>query len=411
MAVLDVTRKAPPAAPLRGTRHLTRVEVITDLTRLEQLRPDWLDLLSRSSANEPTLSPDWLLTWWRIFGHSGRRLCAVAWFEGKPERLMGLAPLQRRRYWYRPGLPFRRLEFLASGEREDEEVCSEYLNLLVEQGREELYAEDLVALLRTGQLGAWDELVLPMMDGDHPLPGALTAAFERARFQVHVEKTDEAPYVPLPSAWDEYLRSLPKKHRYEVRRCLRDFEAWAGEDWSVLRAQSGEQLAQGKKILVDLHQQRWEGVGQRGAFHAQSFVQFHDQVMPCLLDQGALELAWLCVRGQPIAVQYNIHWNNKVYFYQCGRRMDLPQRVRAGNVLLIDCIQQAMIAGRREFDFLAGPAHYKRELALTSRPLVQLRAVRSRLREGLQFLLQRSRTRMRSLLKRLRIGSPHVSAD
>ena len=39
-----------------------------------------------------------------------------------------------------------------------------------------------------------------------------------------VTPTTEAPCIPLPGSWQEYLRLLPQRRRYHVNRTLRDFE-------------------------------------------------------------------------------------------------------------------------------------------------------------------------------------------
>src|SRR4051794_7112641 len=105
------TATAPTCSPT-STR-----SVVTDLVEAERLRPIWLDLLQRSASNELTLTPDWLLTWWRVYGHRrGRRLCLVLFFDAG--RLIGLAPLLRRRHWYAPGIPFWRLELVGADECE-----------------------------------------------------------------------------------------------------------------------------------------------------------------------------------------------------------------------------------------------------------------------------------------------------
>ncbi len=103
------------------------------------------------------------------------------------------------------------------------------------------------------------------------------------------------------------------------------------------------------------------------------------------------------MRGEPVAAVYNIVWNNKVYFYQSGRKTDVPPKVRPGVVLLAHAIRGAVEAGRREFDFLAGDVQYKRQLALALRPLVQFRVARRCLRERLRLLAESGINRVRPL--------------
>jgi CelD/BcsL family acetyltransferase involved in cellulose biosynthesis len=361
--------------------------VVTDPVRLEALRPDWLALLARSAGNEPMLGPTWLTAWWRVFGPTqGRQLRLALFHDGG--RLVGLAPLLRRTHWYRPGLPFRRLEPLGSGERDEETICSDYLNVIAERGAERRVAGRLAAELAAGALGRWDELVLPLMDGLHPMPALLVEAFRAAGLSAELTVTGSAPYVLLPPTWEAYLKGLGKKERYGVVRPLRDFEEWAGGEARLERAASAADLARGTAVLIDLHQRRWQAAGQLGRFAVPRFRQFHEAVLPPLLAEGALELAWLSVRGEPVAVQYNLIWDNKVYFYQCGRRLDVPDGVRPGTVLLARLIRGAIEAGRREFDFLNGDAPYKRQLASASRPVVEVRAVRPSWRERARLLVQ-----------------------
>ena len=90
------------------------LEVSASLVSTEELRdlvPAWQDLLEQSAAPQPMRGPHWLTTWWDIYG-GNRELRVGLFYEGA--ELAGLAPLCARRYVYRPGIPFRRLEFLGS---------------------------------------------------------------------------------------------------------------------------------------------------------------------------------------------------------------------------------------------------------------------------------------------------------
>jgi CelD/BcsL family acetyltransferase involved in cellulose biosynthesis len=362
-------------------------ELLTETHELEALCPAWRDLLARSDSNEPMLSPAWLLTWWKVFGGSDRRqLRALSFWDG--DRLAGFAPFLAHRHWHRPGIPLRRLEPLGSGERESEAICSDYLNVLAERGAEAAVAEAFARATAEGAAGPWDELVLPAMDGHGAMPRLLAGAFSRLGFDAHLTVTGEAPYIALPSTWDDYLKGLTKKHRYSVVRSLRDFDTWAGPDSRFVRVASQTDLERGKRILVALHRGRWEGSGQKGTFRSPRFLAFHDAVMPALLHEGALEMLWLAVRGQPVAAMYDVVWNGKVYFYQSGRRTDLPGHVRPGGVLLAYAIRAAIEAGRREFDFLNGASLYKTQLATGRRPIVQLRVARRCIAERLRRIAE-----------------------
>ncbi len=385
-----------PAPPAQLT-----VSLVEDAAALAELRDDWLALQQRSNANEPMLSPTWLLTWWRLFGGlDGRRLCVVLFRQG--DRLVGLAPLLRRPFRHCRFLRFRRLEPLGTGEAEEDSTCPDYLNILAEHGSESAVAAAFAAVLANGAAGAWDELVIPKMDGEGDMPALLAGALGRAGIPSALEVTDAAEHIPLPPTWDAYLKALPSSRRYYVNRSLRDFDKWCGGVMEIRCASSLTEWQEGWRILQRLHQERWNGTDQRGVFASPRFTAFHEAVGSAFLDSGNLELLWLCARGEPVAAVYNIVWDGKVYFYQSGRKMDVPDGVRPGVVLHAHAIRRAMELGRREYDFLAGGERYKKQLALASRPLVRLRAVRPSLREWTRYTIERGIVHSRILRKRLR---------
>jgi CelD/BcsL family acetyltransferase involved in cellulose biosynthesis len=391
----------PTGMPAAHTSPPPTCAVLTDPAQVEGMRADWLDLLRRSAADEAMLTPTWLLTWWQVYGAgTGRQLRVGVFREG--DRLIGLAPLTARRIRYRPYIPFRRLEPLGADVDEGDGVGSDYLNILAERGAEDRVARALARAVTRGEFGACDEVVLPAMDGEGVMPGLLVEAFAGAGMEVSCAEMGSAPHIPLPASWDDYLKALPKKKRYNVTSALRLFEAWADGRWELRRAGTPAEVAEGKRILHGLHGQRWRQAGEAGVFAAPRFTAFHDAVMPQLLADGALELVWLLVRDEPVAAAYNIVWNRKVSYYQCGRRLDVPDTVRPGIVLLAHLIRGAIEAGQREFDFLGGVTLYKTQLALASRPLVQVRAARPSQRERLRRGAERALDWARAVRARAR---------
>jgi CelD/BcsL family acetyltransferase involved in cellulose biosynthesis len=374
------------------------VEIVDDPVRLERITPEWRALLARSDNDQPTLSPLWVLTWWNVFGDSkGRRLRVVLFRDGG--RLVGLAPLLWRRAFYPPGIPVRRIELIGSGETEADETCSDYIGIIAERGAEQGVARTLARLLRANALDRWDDLILPAMSSESVMTSLLNVAMTElggVRYQV----STGCPYIPLPQRWDEYLGQLSSSSRYKVRRSIRDFERWAGDEVRVRVAETPAQLEEGRAILHALHRERWAENGQDGVFTSMRFRAFHDAVMPGLLAQEALELLWIEARGRPVAALYNIVWNGKVHFYQSGRSTDVPGKVRPGLAAHAYAIQRAISRGRREYDFLAGTSDYKMQLATAVRPLGRLHVTHSRLVSRLRRVAEAGLDLARSLRER-----------
>lgn len=372
--------------------------LIDDIERLRALAPEWTGLLERSATNEITLHPDWILSWWAVFGDSGKRsMRSVAFYDQGV--LVGLAPLLARPHTYRPGIPFKRLEMLASGEDEADETCSDYLGIIAAVGHEPAVANAFANALTSGVLGAWDELVLPSMNGEAPLPALLQAALTAKGLLVSLEERDTSPYVPLPKTWDAYLASLKPNKRSQLKKSLRALDEWAGNTSELVRVRSADRLEEGKRILEAIHRERWGPEG--GVYRSARYRAFHDRVMPLLLEQGALDLGWLSVRGEPVTAFYNLRSNGRVLHYQSGRKLDIPDDVRVGVTMHALLIRAAIEDGMKEYDFLAGLVQYKMALSLATRPLVSLRAARpsaveSARRAADQAVVQAKRVRDRA---------------
>jgi CelD/BcsL family acetyltransferase involved in cellulose biosynthesis len=395
---IDISSAPVMTAPARALE----CTVASDVTQAEALRPAWSKLLERSERNELTQSPDWLLTWWHIFGVlHGRQLRLGLFHEG--ERLVGLAPVLRRRHWYRGWLPFWRLEFLASGEPPEDGIYSNHLAVVAERGAEQKVAHRLVEAIAGRAFGSWDEVVLPMMSGDTAMPDRLVEAFRAARYSAEATVMAGAPYICLPATWDAYLRSMSANSRRNLERSLRTFDKWSQGTTELECISSSADLEKGKSILMSLHHERWSSADQTGVFRSPLFLGFHNRMMGALAERGSLELLILRCRDEPAAALYSMVWAGKVYAYQTGRRTDLPANLRPGGVLLSLAIRRAIEQGRREFDLLADEAFYKCQLTPLTRPLIQVRAVRTCIVESIRKVSVYCRAKLRR--------SQHTNAD
>src|SRR5579883_2469134 len=300
---------------------MLRTDIVRRADDLAAIAPRWRDLLAAASHRQPVSTPLWLLAWWKEFGDAdGRALRAVLVFDA--DELVGLLPLASRRLLHRRAIPVRRLELLGTGEDESDEICSEYVGALVARGREADVARAAVRALLDGALGDWDELRMTAMNGDDPFVERLAGELRGAGVDAAVDRTGECPYVPLPATWDEYLRALGSSRRYVVTRSLRELDKWAAPGgWQLRRATTPDELLEGRRVLRELHAERWEASGRSGVFASERFARFHDVVMPRLLageDGARLDLSWLVARGEPIAASYSVVFDDKVYFYQSG---------------------------------------------------------------------------------------------
>ena len=356
-------------------------ELIRSQHALLALSRRWSELASQQVRPSPFIDTTWLYTWMEHFGKD--RELAVGVFR-HCDIIVGIAPLCRRTQTNFGLLAFNTLEFLGAGYG-PADVWSEHLGLTVAPHWEAAVAQSFVDNLYAGSFGYWDECLLDMMDGEALVCANLKTAIRQRIGKLPEETIEKSYYIPHKPNWPEYLNSLSKHYRSQMRRDLRNFERWVGERGYQLNTVTDfDSLKIGFDVLCSLHNERWSAEQKEGAFCSRRFFDFHRAYVSRALSKSELKLYWLTVGDAPVAAEYAISYGNKLYLYQCGRSVNLPEEIRIGHVSLMLVISDAMKQGFSEIDFMCGDQEYKRRYTTTSRPLVSLRLVHSRSKNSLR---------------------------
>lgn len=356
-----------------------QVQRITSWIELAALEMEWNTL----AAGMPLRSWDWLATWWKHYGgcdfglvgnalSRNRELFVLAVYReptfkhGGPVReLVGIAP------WYidRSALQGSVIRWLGDGE-----VCTDHLSLICRPSDAQQVATSVAHAL-TEQLDDWDRIELAAVDADDTSLQSLGAELANRECVIAKEDADSVWVLNLPNSWDEYLASISKSHRKQIRQLQHRVMETPRATWYYV--ESADQFEVGWKVLVDLHQRRRISLGEPGCFASQAFHNFHRETAPRLLGRGQLRLSWLELDGSPAAVEYHLVDRTTVYAYQGG--ID-PERLsdEPGRLSTVYCLQQAIHEQRRQFDFLRGDEPYKAHWRATPHAVVNYRIVPNR---------------------------------
>ena len=225
---------------------------------------------------------------------------------------------------------------------------ADYATVLAPPERLPAVAAAFVADLRARSAAPspdWDALDLRRLRSGDPAADALAAAFLRAEaaagWTVTLEREDVCPVAALPvgGTLDDYLGTLDKKERHEIRRKVRRAEA-AGE---VLLTESTDALAD-LESFIDLHQARW---GDDGLFPAtpggaQSRVHFR-RLFELFGPDGALRLSFLTVAGRRIAAGVHFETADRLFYYNAG--VDPEARDLSPGVVMVERYVRRAITG------------------------------------------------------------------
>jgi CelD/BcsL family acetyltransferase involved in cellulose biosynthesis len=347
-----------------------RIAVCRDFAALQGQRARWNEL----ARGNPFLEFDWIQLWWEHYGHNDGRSrpghelqLATVW---RGETLLGAAPWFARQTIGEG----RALRFLGSGE-----VCGDYLSLLCKSETQAEVVHAIAEWLVRDSLHPelWDLLELnDVLGNDQPLTQLVYELQARGAW-AEATPQQSAWAIDLSGGWEAYLAELSKSHRKELRRCARQLDA--GE-YRYHRAVSEADFAEGWRILIDLHTQRRQSLGESGCFASRRFAAFHEQIARHWLQTGQLELSWLTAAAEPqrpLAVEYHLRDARGNMGYQSGLDPTALDQ-EPGRLMMTAVIRDILERGGTRLDLLRGDESYKPHYRAQPQKLVTWRVVPNR---------------------------------
>ena len=317
-----------------------RTQVYTDAAGFAALREEWNPLLHNSASDTIFLTWEWQSTWWEHLGKGELYLVTVR--DGG--HLSGIAPL----YLIPTDDGLNELSIVGCRD------VSDYLDLIAASGQEEKVYDALLDWLESDEAPAWDLTDLCNIPAAFPTHSLLAEMAAARGYQVQTEVEDICPLIPLPATRDEYLASLSKKQRHEIRRKIRRAEGGGQINWYIVN--EGRDLAAEMEAFIELHQKstvdkdEFMDAQMKGFFHAAAQV---------LHEAGWLQLAFMEINGEKAAAMLNFDYRDSILVYNSGYDPQKYASLSPGIVLLSYCIQWAIELGRAKFDFLRGGEEYK----------------------------------------------------
>jgi CelD/BcsL family acetyltransferase involved in cellulose biosynthesis len=327
-----------------------------DESGFDVLKEEWNDLLARSRFNTIFLTWEWQTTWWQHLGRGRGPLYILAGRDAG--RLVAIAPLYLSED---AGQVFQVVGCIE---------VSDYLDLIVEAGREEVVYADFLRWLQGPDAPHWDAVDLcnqPHASLSHTL---LPQMAERTGYAVEVFQEDVCPVIALPQdgdadAWDAYLETLDKKERHEIRRKLRRLEREA-PDAVVRFVGGGDDLPAAVDAFIALHR---NSRADKHSFMTEQMQAYFRAIAEVLASKGWLQLSFLEIDGAAVAAYFCFDYENAILVYNSGYDPAGVPQLSPGWVLLARVIQRAIELGRARFDFLQGDEDYKHRFGGVDEPV------------------------------------------
>jgi CelD/BcsL family acetyltransferase involved in cellulose biosynthesis len=225
----------------------------------------------------------------------------------------------------------------------------EHNGLLLRRGAEAV----LPAALRLAV--AQGRLVLSGIDDAHARAAALAG-------EVQMRGLHFAPALDLAAlarSGRPHLDVVSGNARSQIRRAMRLY----GARLAIEHARTAQEARDFFARLVALHQAAWRARGKPGAFADGAVRAFHDTLIAAGVPRGEVLVARIAAGAREIGYLYNFQHGGRVFAYQSGFVAEADARLKPGLVCHALAIADAMAAGARVYDFLAGAQRYKTTLA------------------------------------------------
>ena len=311
-------------------------------------RTAWEDLRAAARNRAPFLSWTWQTEW--IHAFAGDRRLDLRTVTDADGVLIGVLPL------FEAASGLQRIVGGAD--------VSDYLDLLAVAGREE---EVWTALLqaRAADRDIWQLHAVP---ASSPTVTALPTIAATCGLAASATVEERCPVLDLPGTWDDYLAALPSKHRHELQRKTRRLRREAPDARvSVVRRRDEIETRFGD--FFDLH--RRSRVGKERFMDAR-MEKFFRRALGTIADAGGAALWFLDLPSGPAAAFVVLEWERTIGLYNSGFHPDRAA-LSPGLVLLVHVVEDAIVRGKRRFDFLRGEERYKYEFGPTAEEVFGVR--------------------------------------
>lgn len=290
-----------------------------------------------------------------------------------------LFPAQRTRHHI---IHAKQLHLNATGRPEFDCLTIEYNGILTDR-RFTTDASGAVLAWLTGNRPDWDEFHLAGLDAETAAVYSSVGEQLGLKAILHDRKrADSTNLVAIRSSGKDYLDSLSRNSRHQIRRSIRLYEEQGPV--ALTAAESVDEALDFLDGLKALHQPYWQARDKPGAFANPFFETFHRDLIRRSFAAGRVQLVRITVGDTAIGYIYNFLAGTTVYQYQSGFCYDDDPKLKPGLVSHYLAIVHNIGAGAEVYDFMAGESQHKKSLGTDTTELDWLTLQRDRLKYRLE---------------------------
>ncbi len=327
-----------------GLDHLT-YQILTDLSAIEAISPEWDSLLKRSACNRAFSSSTWFLATCRLFPTMLPHVIVAR----RGPTIVGIFPLALMNNRAEAGFPTYLNDYndiIASPD--DVPVLTGLMKHAISEA-----ADYERVILRRVRCDSGCAHAVQMLDPSCDVEGLLN-------------EKEVSSYIRLPPSYEEYLATWSRVFRKDLRRVQRRAE----ENHLLVRQLNPENFPpeQLPEVFLALHFSRFLV---RSAFQSAEAQAFVKRVLPVLFAERKMCVFALFQGDKMISIDLSMVGPNSLCTWNGGFLAE-AQKWSPGRLLLDAGIKQAYAMRLGEFDLLRGSQPWKAHWATDTRHVGRL---------------------------------------
>lgn len=312
---------------------------------LEEFRESWNGLLTANPGSSVFQTPEWLNSWWQAFGRNRRFLGLV--FSDSDGKTVGIALLYEDRTRFL-GAQLTTLRLVGAGSGD-----SDALDFVTAPGYECHCAKAFTDWL--AEKKDWHVCQLETLPQNSLVAQSLLLRGEEPDWSIDSTRTPNF-IIDLPATWTQYVSSLEPQFRPLLTRYPKRLKSRFSVRY--VRCEHVEDLQKQLRMLFDLHQMRWTGRGEAGAFASTERRDFYCRMACAFLKRGWLEFWLLELDGESVGAQFCFRYHDTVSLLQEGFHPKYAGE-KIGYALKAHLLEEMIRTGAKSYDFLGGNDLYK----------------------------------------------------
>ncbi|PIR62633.1 MAG: hypothetical protein COU65_02390 [Candidatus Pacebacteria bacterium CG10_big_fil_rev_8_21_14_0_10_42_12] len=311
-------------------------QLLEESKKISDLTEEWSILQAKSLTKTVFQTQVFQSTWWETLGQGKRILIAI---RNEENQLVALAPT-----FLHDNSGVSQLSLLGCVN------VSDYLDVLVVDDENENVESIYSSILSAVDQIPWDKLFWCSLP-EKSVTRAYLKKFFAEKGSLNESIQDAVPVIYLPQTWEEYLVSVGRKQRHEIRRKERKLGE-VQHEYIVLENPSGSDV----EDFIELHKQSSH---EKNEFWDDNHLRFFRNLIPALASDNRVKLFFLKVEGVRVASMLAFDEPESLALYNSGFSSGTHDELSIGSNLIAYTIRYAIEQKKQTYDFLRGDEAYK----------------------------------------------------